>query len=152
MNQWEEDFERKPGRTLWKGAALFIVGVGGLIIVGALTGVVTMPFRTAVGVAERTFNPDNAIYNYEWFKRQRQDVIAFDQKIASAQLALDSFTAAAGDRSKWTFEDKTEWSRLNSVILGLRNQRAGMVAEYNARTEMANRDIFRTGDLPETLN
>lgn len=130
---------------------LFFFFVIVMTIVGTLAGVVTLPFRSAAAVAEKTFNADNMIYNYEWFKRQNEDVQAFDQKIAAAELAKKGFEAHAGDRSTWKFEDRQEWSRLNNVLLGLTSQRISMVAEYNAKVQMANRNIFRTGDLPERL-
>lgn len=124
--------------------------VGGVVTL-SVANMLTLPVRAVSGVAERTFNADNMIYNYEWFKRQVQDVKAIDQKINAAELALKGFESHAGDRANWKFDDRQEWSRLNNVLLGLTNQRAGMIAEYNAKTQMANRDLFRTGDLPNEL-
>lgn len=137
-------------------SSLAILGmIGGLatiaIVGSAGIGLITLPFRAASGVAERTFNADNMIHNYEWFKRQVQDVKAIDVKISTAEAAQKSFEQAAGDRANWKFDDRQEWARLNNIVVGLRGQRASMVAEYNAKTQMANRDIFRTGDLPAEL-
>jgi hypothetical protein len=133
-----------------------ILYVGGIILaafaVGLAIQVITMPARTVVGIAERTLNSDNVIANYEWFKRQYQDIQAFDTKIANAEAAQKAFEQSAGPRETWKFDDRQEWSRLNAVLLGLSNQRRDMVAEYNARTEMANRNLFRTSDLPAIIN
>lgn len=131
--------------------ALAIVAIGGLGVVGSVTGILTAPIRGAATVAERTFNGDNMIHNYEWFKRQVQDVAAIDERIGVAQATLASFEVSAGPRDTWKFDDRTEWNRLNTVLLGLKGQRTSMVAEYNARVEMANRNLFRTGDLPDRL-
>ena len=136
------------------GKSVFVAGlaavgiVAGLVIASTAVGLITLPFRAVSGVAERTFNPDNMIHNYEWFKRQYQDVKAIDVKISTAEAAQKSFEASAGDRSTWKFDDRQEWSRLNTVVLGLRGQRASMVADYTAKTQKANRNLFRTGDLP----
>ena len=134
-----------------KAAVLIFLGVIGIVIAGTAINLNTLPFRAASGVAERTFNADNMIHNYEWFKRQYQDVRAIDVKIDASEDAKKAFEASAGDRASWKFEDRQEWSRLNNVLLGLRGQRASMVAEYNAKTQMANRNLFRTGDLPAEL-
>ncbi len=57
-----------------------------------------------------------------------------------------------GDRSKWTFEDKNEMSRLNTVYLGQQNYLQSVIADYNARTKMANRNIFQNGLLPNIID
>lgn len=150
-NKWERDFEDKPARTSLRAGIFIIVGIGVLSLVGVATGIVTLPFRSAAGIAERTANPDNVLANYEWFKRQVQDVRAIDVRLDASRKAQASFEASAGPRDGWKFDDRQEWSRLNAIVLGLEGQRAGMVAEYNARSQMANRSIFKTGDLPETL-
>ncbi|QIG73995.1 hypothetical protein PP935_gp220 [Rhizobium phage RHph_N34] len=135
-------------RAIGKFVGLFLFFVfllgGGLMI--------TKIFLAPVAVVSKTFDSDNIIYNYEWFKRQYNDIIAFNQKIDIAQSQISRFEESAGPRTNWTFEDKQEANRLNSVVLGLRNQRETMIAEYNAKSSMVNRSIFKTGDLPETIN
>lgn len=150
-HQLERDFEARPARTFLKVGIIFIIIISIFGLVAGAIGLITLPFRATRGVVERTFQPDAMIGNYEWFKRQVQDVKAMDARLAASRNAKVSFEESAGGREKWSFEDKQEWGRLNSIILGLENQRAGMVAEYNARSEMANRSLFKTADLPETL-
>ncbi|WLR90925.1 hypothetical protein [Shinella zoogloeoides] len=135
----------------FKFGLIATAAVIGIIIAGATVSLVTLPVRAVTGVAERTFNPDNMIHNYEWFKRQYQDVQAIGVKIGAAEASIAVFEKSAGERSTWKFEDRQEWNRLNNVLLGLQGQRASMVAEYNAKTQMANRNLFRTGDLPAEL-
>lgn len=129
----------------------WVFGIIILLTVGfAATGIITAPFRSVAGIVDRTLDADNVIGNYEWFHRQHEDILAMDTKIASAQSSYDGFTAGAGPQDKWTFEDKTERNRMNGVLLGLRNQKHMMVAEYNAKSSMVNRAIFK-GNLPVTL-
>lgn len=151
-NSWDKRIEEKPLRETFKIGSSLVIAIIGITLVGGAVWLVSTPFRTASGIIQRTADPDNVIQNYEWFKRQVQDVKAFDAKIALASLSVEAFEKSAGSRDKWTFEDKQEHARLNSVVLGLESQRASMVAEYNARTQMANRALFKTSDLPETLN
>jgi hypothetical protein len=137
-------------RTFFQALLGFLLLVG--LAVGGLVWSITGNVATQAGrVISKTIDADNVLANYEWFKRQYEDIRGMEPKLQSAQSSLNSFMQSAGPRSAWTFEDKQEASRLNSVILGLTNQRVGMINEYNARTQMANRNIFRTGDLPETI-
>ena len=142
--------------------ALVTLGIGSLIVLPiALVALrlVALPFRaldrgigTAEGVIDRTLTAENAIYNYEWFKQQSQDIKAGEAKISIAMQSVDSFEQALGsDRSTWTFEDKTEWARLRSVEQGLRSHVETLIADYNARASMANRDIFRDGLIPNLM-
>lgn len=138
-------------------AVLFGVGVA-FSIIGFVTGVISLPFHaagnivdTGHGVIDATLNADNAIYNYHWFIEQRESIVAVESKIRIAQDSLSAFTSAAGERSTWTFEDKTEAARLQSVKQGLQSQYESMVAEYNARSQEADRAIFKDGFIPAVL-
>lgn len=127
-------------------------------LLGMIFGVISLPFHTASNliqtahdITDKTINADNAIYNYEWFKQQYEDIQAMEKKIVIAKSSLDDFNQIAGDRASWTFEDKNESARLNAIYQGLRTQSEDMIAKYNARSKMANRVIFRDGLVPEYL-
>ena len=137
---------------------LLFGGFIALSIAGLLLGIITLPFRaaergleTAQGVIDQTLTADNAIYNYEWFKQQKQDIEALETKITIAEQAVLSFEASAGERSTWTFEDKTENSRLRAVAQGLRSQYTTAIANYNARASMTARNIFEDGLIPSVM-
>lgn len=117
-----------------------MIGFTVLNLIGVPLNIVNQGAR----VINKTVDADNVIYNYEWFKRQCQDIEAQDTKIANAQAELEAFDSSAGARSDWTFEDKTEHSRLTTNVTGVKNVRAEMVAEYDARARMMNRAIFST--------
>lgn len=130
----------------------------GLTVLGLVAGIISLPFHTATNlvqtahdITDKTINADNALYNYEWFKQQVEDINAIGRKIDIATEDVANFQANAGDRSTWTFEDKNEFSRLNAVKQGLRNMAEDMIATYNARSKMANRAIFKDGLIPEYL-
>lgn len=141
------------------GVVAMVIGVWLVLwVIGAVIGVVSMPFHAASNsvqtghdVIDKTINANNAIYNYEWFKQQKQDIEVAKQQYQNALYVEDSFKASAGPRSEWTFEDKQESMRLSSITLGLKNQIIQRTEDYNARAKMANRDIFRDGLLPDTL-
>lgn len=144
---------------LMKYVLLTILGVGGLMAVSFGIKVLFFPVNTANKLIETAYdaqdkvlNADNAIYNYEWFKQQKEDIDAMGNKYENASQTLVDFMDVAGERSIWTFEDKTEYSRLNAVKLGIKNQLEQAIADYNARSKMATRNIFADGVLPSYID
>lgn len=146
-DSWETRFEKKPRRTALNIGLSIIAIVTVLGVTGTVINILIQPAR----VTQKTFDAGNMIANYEWFHQQHEDVKAFNIRLTAAVAAQTAFETSAGPRDTWKFDDRQEWNRLNTIVLGLTGQRAAMVADYNARTQMANRDIFRSGDLPESL-
>jgi len=140
---WNRVAKKGPMAIIWRVVALVVV----LSVVIGVTGFVLNPFRQARRIIDKTFDADNVIHNYEWFKQRWQDVQAIDAKVTSSQAAVSQFKAEAGPRGSWKRDDRMESSRLSAVLLGLQQQRADMAAEYNARSKMANRAIFKGGDV-----
>ena len=121
------------------------------IIIGGVSWIIRIASQPGE-IVKKTLDADNVLYKYEWFKQTYQDVKAIALKIKNAEAQIAQFKHDAGDRPSWSFEDKNEHNRLNTILLGLRNQREDVVATYNARSKMANRAIFKTGELPEQIN
>lgn len=133
MTSFDERFTARPKRTI---AGVVGWAVFGIVVLGGIgTGLALLaqPGR----ILTKTFDADNVLYNYEWFRQQYQDIGAINGKIATMQAGADT---AIGD----------EKVRLNSIVLGLTTKRAQMVADYNARGSMANRSIFIAG-LPQQI-
>lgn len=148
MADWESRFEQKPRRTtlnVMLSAVAILTVVGGAIYLGRIA-------LQPLAIASKTLDADNVIANYEWFHQQFEDINANGQRLGAARDALSSFEASVGDRSAWKFDDRQEWNRLHMIVLGLEGARAEMIATYNARTEMQNRDLFRGSDLPAYIN
>jgi len=93
-------------------------------------------------IISKTYNPDNAIYNYEWFKTQYEKIQANRNQIQNLKDSLASFKETYGNVTTWDYITKEEYNRLNTMYIGLQNQDENLVAEYNARSKMANRNIF----------
>lgn len=130
-------------------ALLIIVGMVGIAALGSAMNLITIPwlrFDSKVnmerGIVTKTYNPENALYNYHWFKERVGAIEAATSQIVIADNAVSTFKKEAGDREKWTFEDKTEYARLSAVAQGLRSQKESLVKEYNARMKEADRSIF----------
>lgn len=109
-------------------------------------------FQLGTDTVNKTLEVDNAIYNYEWFKMQKEQIDATNKKLEVAVLSAERFDVSAGDRKDWTFEDKGESARLHAISQGIESALKDMIAEYNARLKMANRNIFTDGIVPNPID
>ena len=139
-----------------------VIAIIGLMVLLSIAGVVAKivffpahalktGIDSAYDITDKTLSGDNVIYNYEWFKRQYEDIKATENKRDIAKKQVLTFKEDAGARENWTFEDKNEYSRLSAVHQGLENHLQDLIAEYNARSQMATRSIFKEGLIPETM-
>lgn len=152
LNQHVDNFENNPSKSILR-FLFWVIGIGFLItivVVGIRT--VLLPAKTAADVIEKTLDANNVLANYEWFKTQYNDWEAIKSKVQQAENSVAIFKTDAGERSNWTFEDKQESARLQSIADGLRYQKEDIEAKYNARSKMLNRNLFKTNDLPYELN
>lgn len=145
------------------GLSIFFLLIAGTFVIGAVGMVLKVLFfpatvannmiDTAYDANAKVINADNAIYNYEWFKQKKQDIEATKAQYKNAQLSFDAYVGMLPqDSSKWTFEDKSEYARLNTVVLGLQNNLETQIANYNARASMATRNIFEDHVLPDYID
>lgn len=107
--------------------------------------------NSAEGIAVRTLDPDNVIYNYEWFHLRLANVRALDTQIQLKRSQLSRLESTLGSRDTWSRTDRSDYSQTETELLGLQAQRASIVQEYNAHVNMANRDLFRDNRLPSHL-
>jgi hypothetical protein len=131
-------------RIFWPFLLLFVV-------IGATSWMITILSRPGQ-VIERVTEPDKIIQNYEWFENTYNDALAIDRQIKTAKQAVIDFEKSAGDRSNWKRADTTEYSRLNSILQGLRYQRDNIISDYNARSNQLTRSLFKGSALPYQLD
>src|SRR5215217_5085380 len=131
------DFENKPRRSIFKVGVWTLVILAGLSVVGTVLSTGTNFFNQASRVVSKTIDADNMIYNYEWFKTQHNDILSMEAKISNAENQKAIWLESAPPRDKWATQDRQMFNQLSSIALGLANQRATMVATYNAHAEMA---------------
>lgn len=114
--------------------------------------VINNTINTAHKVIDKTINADNAIYNYEWFKQKKQDIDAAQQNASNTVEQIDLFiNDLPKDKKEWTAQDKSELSRLRTILSGQKNYYNSLVADYNARASMANRSLFENSIVPNVI-
>jgi hypothetical protein len=124
----------------------FLTSMVGMIVAGLYWAV-----TTPAGVVQRVTQPEIVIERYEWFESQVADVKAADEQIAAAQKAIDRFKEEAGPRSGWKFDERQEYARLTETHDGLEFYRSRLVADYNAKSRMITRSLWKRRDLPYDL-
>lgn len=148
-------FEERPYYTTYQVTTGFMVAFAGVALVSMVLSMFMAPLAGVTGVVRKTFESENMITQYEWFKQQRNDIHAMIPKIKASEMARANLLAELDgvSRKDWSFEDKNESDRLRQIVVGLTNTCFMMVADYNAKSDMANRSIFKLGDeeLPPSL-
>ena len=150
--EYRAEVDRIGRESYWTVGRVTRWGVFPILILSSIgwgVHLLTAPARAVSGVVDRTLNSDNILANYEWFKQTWQDVQAMTIQTGNAQSSLDGFKR--DNPRPWDYPISTEYARLNAIVLGLQNQRQNLVAQYNARSQMMNRSLFKTHDLPEIL-
>tara|TARA_Y100000310_G_C20573762_1_gene759408 strand:- start:363 stop:779 length:417 start_codon:yes stop_codon:yes gene_type:complete len=105
-------------------------------------GIVASTQMGMCGVASRTLDADNIIFNYEQFydvsekfKAKAHDLETHNELVATAKEE----------------DDKGELRRLRMELAALKSSCRAMASEYNADSQKLNRSIFKSNDLPHTL-
>lgn len=149
-NDWERSIDRRPIRNTFFAGFWIIAIIVGLSAVGGVgfwaINLASQPGR----VITQTFDANNMVHNYEWFRQQHADIEAMGPQIGAVESELTFLVSSAGDRSSWSRTTETQFNQLNSQLTGLKNKRTRMIQDYNARGAMANRSIFQAG-LPQQL-
>ena len=122
-----------------------IIGVAGWGLKAALlpAKTVTTQIDSAEQIIEKTYDADNAIYNYEWFKQQEADIRATEQQIRNMKSALDEYKDMYGDPKDWDYQTKQDYNSQSTKYTGQKNYYNELVEDYNARSSMANRNVFQ---------
>lgn len=110
--------------------------------IGILEGPASVPGKVMDG--------DRILYTYEWFFNKYYAIQAYEPQVANAKVAVEQFKSDHEGRLD-SYVNSTELSRLQSVLLGLRNQMARAVEDYNAAAMNDTRQMFRDNELPQKL-
>jgi hypothetical protein len=137
---------------------LSVLCVIALVAGGIWLKILLFPVHTAIkgvdvayGVVDKTMTAENAIYNYEWFKQQEAYIRQCYKNEEIAKEEYDGYIKALpADRSKWTRDDKQEEASLRNSYYALQKLTNKAIEDYNARSSMANRAIFKD-NLPSNI-
>lgn len=137
---------------------LIVIIMGGWFL-GAAMGIVALPFSKITSqiqmnqdIQNKTYNADNALYNYHWFQETAAQLTAYNQNIQASQAAIAEFKLnAKGDESTWSYAETQQYANMQTTLLGQEQEYNNLAQEYNARSQEADRSIFVNG-LPLIFN
>ncbi|AKE44808.1 hypothetical protein AU106_gp177 [Sinorhizobium phage phiM9] len=86
-------------------------------------------------------------FDQAYFENQFNSIEALGVQINEARIAYEEFSSIASESSA----DQRKLNRLRSSLLLLRNQQSDMIANYNSKTNILNREIFKSSGLPERI-
>lgn len=118
-------------------AAIFIASA--IIALASGCYVISDIGDTARGISRSTFNADNVLSNYEYFYSTYHE-------IKSAISQYNNYTNLIGsstnedDRSRFQVEQNGTFAYINQ-----------MAQQYNARSRMKNRNLFKGKDVPYSI-
>lgn len=130
------------------GVTLIGVALIGVMILNAFFPSTLYQFgqqkQAGKNIIDQTQTAENAINNYEWFKTQKQKIDSMREKIENQRQQIKTFKQTYGDDpSKWDRTTKEQYNRMTNRLLGYQNQHENLVADYNARSNMQNRNVFK---------
>ena len=136
-----------------KGIGAVVIIIASLVALSALgwgiqaaflgPKTVTTQISSAGDIIEKTYDADNAIYNYEWFKQQYADIQAAEKIISNTAEIRNDYIDMYGDPKEWGWQTKADYNSINTKYLGQKNHYETLVEDYNARASMANRNVFQ---------
>lgn len=138
-------------RTIWRVFTRIVLPIMLICMLVGAVGWVIKIVLTPTAVAEKIADPDNVIYNIEWFRTQKGQIDAVQRQAVTAQSALSDFEKTNGKPGDYSYAQNQEHSRLVANVTGLKNECETMTADYNAHSKMVTRSLFKGSDLPTEM-
>jgi hypothetical protein len=146
-----EDFASETGGYQWRPWRWLFGAFGAMLAVYLMAvafTAVTLPFRTAQGVAEKVADPDNVVFQYEKFHNMCALIAIRDGEIVVAQKALDDHIKATKGQPDPLSRNADETARLRTDLTGLQQDRIETAQRYNADSRKLTQNPFKAGGLP----
>jgi hypothetical protein len=138
---------------------LLVLAVAGLTILMAVSYVFfpsilgfTEQREAGEDIVEDTYDAEQAVQDYRWFRQQHNDIEAQRNQIENYYDQRERFYEIHGkDPDEWSRQAEVRHGRINDRITGSQNMLEQMVADYNARSDDATRELFKC-NLPYTVD
>ena len=125
-----------------KNLALSIYFVTTVLIIVAVVTILIAFLGKGAAVVDKATDPDAIIYNYEWFEQTYNDVLKMDRQILQYKTELQEI-----DKDK----ERELYYRKFTELSGLRAIRENLVSEYNAKSKMISRKMWKSKELPREI-
>jgi len=148
MNDYRKDVTEgliEARWTVWKAFVVLGIPIILLLLVAGGIRCACSVVSTPIDIVKKTMDADNVLYNYEWFKQRAEDLDAAVLRIEITEGAVaDLKEELPKERKDWSYDDKQEINRLRTDLRGQKAHYETLSAEFQARSKMANRRIFKS--------
>jgi hypothetical protein len=142
-NEYRNDVREFTKEARWTGMKLFFgVFLPLFIVVAIAGGVYTFVIKPAQ-IIDRVTNPDNVLFQVEWFVEKATDLEAAVERVEVTKKALADFQEDAGPRENWDFQDKQLEGNMRTDLRGQEAHLEKLKAEYIAASKTPQRSIFK---------
>lgn len=95
-------------------------------------------------VIEQTYDAENAIQQYEEFRRLYNEIQAQREAVNNSYQELERFYDVQGeDPDEWSRTAEERHNRIQQRITGNQNQLENLIADYNSQSQQANSELFK---------
>lgn len=122
MGEFQDAVEETVGKG-WARVIMVVVVLIAIYIISALL-FSFWPFRSAARVVQKVTSAEAIVGNYEWFYSMKAEIDA--------------------TRMKYLIAEKSKLSEADGILMVLNS----MIAEYNAKSRMKSRNLWKASDLP----
>jgi type IV secretory pathway component VirB8 len=125
-----------------RNALIWYILVGVAITIAVVLGIRIMFVvpNAAVGVVEKTLDPNNIVHKYEWFFNTAGAINARVAQLKAHKVLVEGET------------DAKEKQRLRIELVGQQQSCRDMVQSYNMTASKANVSIFKTDATPVSFS
>jgi hypothetical protein len=152
IDDWMDDVESRPVVTGLKVLFGFLA-LAVLIAVGLwFLGVVASPWQGKGDAKKDKNSAANWIAAQRGFHQEREDVTAFQAKIATARQDLQAFEQSHPSNGTPYDPNAQQAQNLRTTLTGLQQQCVNTVATYNTDAQSYLTEDWRDADLPDHLD
>jgi predicted small secreted protein len=110
----------------------------GIVVFIVLSSIIFKTCNTAVGVVDKVVNPDAIVNSYEEFQAIYNTTQSICTKIGTLEQLPDDYNSGG-------------FTKIERII-GEQNNLARWVEEYNAKSKMMTKNLWKSGKLPYQLD
>lgn len=95
-------------------------------------------------VVRDQIDAEKAVQEYEWFRSQYHQIQEQRAIVQNTYEEHEQFHETYGDDpNEWSRQAEKRHGRIHTRLTGNKNHLENLVSEYNARSDMANREMFK---------
>lgn len=139
MNDYRSDYRDAQREYYWTLPRVLVAGFVGVVALGGV-GFVAKMILTPAALVSKTFDTDNIINNYEWYRDAYGNFQAKTKQV-------NQFRSLAAEE-----KDISERNRLRIEMAAIQQSCRELAQRYNANANKVNRSIFMGTNVPTNLS